>query len=64
MKRWIHASTAPFDNYTYGSHYVIQSGEGGWDIVDYRGTHIAGPFRTWIEAEEWIDQKDAEEGYR
>lgn len=45
--------------YSYGFNCIIEYSvdDSGWNVYQY-DRKIAGPFYTWIEAQEWVDEHE------
>lgn len=52
MKKYIRC-----ESYNYGSHYIIEYTDDGWCVFEY-GEVVAGPYRSWYAAQEWVDLND------
>ena len=55
MKRWIHASDHN-EAFNY-KDYIIEYEGDGWCVYEqFTYNKVSGPFRTWVEAEDYIDE--------
>ena len=54
MKRYIKAN----ESYNYGEYMIAVDDNGWWHIYDpYSKERIDGPFGSWIEAQNYIDNE-------